>query len=227
MADCDRNREACVLDNTGGGVPPPEEPPPPPQASRASAPVAANPGLASAAPASVSAAAVSWAPLAACGSRAATIRSLMITWRLPVPTPLPCSANARYGSRLTRCSSRLAGPRRLEEASPVIGRARFEAHGHCDCCSGADASTWFIDLRESSSAHSRTRGWCVGHRASRSDPCNRRACRFPCPQAAAAVGNAPRSVPGRRPTSANDRSRPKAVIERRGDRHASVSATPC
>src|SRR5205809_8031182 len=120
MADCDRNREACVLDNTDGGVPPPEEPLPPPQASRASAPVAASPSLASAAPASVSAAAVSWATLAACGSRAATIRSLMITWRL-----LPWSANARYGSRLTRRSSGLAGPRRLEEATTVIGRARY------------------------------------------------------------------------------------------------------
>src|SRR6267378_1970843 len=119
MADCDRNREACVLDNTGGGVPPPEEPPPPPQASRASAPVAASPSLASAAPASASAAAVSWATLAACGSRAATIRSLMITWRLL------SSENARYGSRLTRWSSGLAGPRRLEEASTVIGRARY------------------------------------------------------------------------------------------------------
>src|SRR6266480_7858552 len=125
MADCDRNREACVLDNTSGGVPPPEEPLPPPQASRASAPVAASPSLASAAPASVSAAAVFWATLAACGSRAATIRSLMITWRLPVATPLPRSANARYGSRLTRWSSGLAGPRRLEEASTVIGRARY------------------------------------------------------------------------------------------------------
>src|SRR5258708_34179591 len=83
MADCDRNREACVLDNTGGGVPPPEESLPPPQASRASAPVAASPSLASAAPASASAAAVSWVTLAACGSRAATIRSLMITWSLP------------------------------------------------------------------------------------------------------------------------------------------------
>src|SRR5207244_10768134 len=89
MADCDRNREACVLDNTGGGVPPPEEPLPPPQASRASAPVAASPSLARAAPASASAAAVSWATLAACGSRAATIRSLMITWRLLSLGPQP------------------------------------------------------------------------------------------------------------------------------------------
>src|SRR5437870_3301708 len=42
-----------------------------------------------------------------------------------VATPLPWSANARYGSRLTRWSSGLAGPRRLEEASTVIGRARY------------------------------------------------------------------------------------------------------
>lgn len=42
-----------------------EEPLPPPQASRASAAVAASPGLASTAPASASATAVSWATLAA------------------------------------------------------------------------------------------------------------------------------------------------------------------
>src|SRR5438477_8364653 len=87
MADCDRNREACVLDNTGGGVPPPEEPLSPPQASRASAPVAASPSLASAAPASASAPAVSWATLATRGSRVATIRFLMITWRPPGDPP--------------------------------------------------------------------------------------------------------------------------------------------
>src|SRR5438445_12389650 len=42
-----------------------------------------------------------------------------------VAAPVPWSANARYGSRLTRWSSGLAGPRRLEEASTVIGRARY------------------------------------------------------------------------------------------------------
>src|SRR5262245_8590424 len=103
MADCDRNREACAPDNTGGGVSPPEEPPLP-QASRASAPAAASPRLASAAPESGFSGVVSRETLAACGSRAATICSLLITWRLPQST------NARYGSELTRWSKRPAGP---------------------------------------------------------------------------------------------------------------------
>src|SRR5262252_9410008 len=116
MADCERNREACVSDNTGGDVSPPEEPPP--QASSASVTVAASPGLASVVPASASAAAVSRETLTICGSCAATIHSL----HDHVATRLPRSTNARYGGGLTPWSSRLRTTvRRNEEVDRSTG----------------------------------------------------------------------------------------------------------